>query len=140
MTRLSAEAARKLGIEVPPRKTKNRHPAAGVSHLEELLAHQLDAAGLPEPEREVVFSPRRDFRADFLWGDPFYLIVEVQGGTKWGQSRHSKGEGFRNDCEKAAEAVLCGYHLVPVTSDQVRNGWACETIAELLEKLSEGGW
>ena len=128
MGRWSVRAAEEAGIDVPRRR--HRHPQQG-SRLERLLLVQIGMAGLPEPEREVRFSEERRFRADFLWRSP-PLIVEVQGGTRWGRSRHSRGRGFDSDCEKAAHAALCGYYLVPVSGDMVRDGRALALVERLL--------
>ena len=48
------------------------------SELEELLAFQMRAAGLPEPEREYRFHEKRRYRADFAWPD-HRLLVEGEG-------------------------------------------------------------
>lgn len=126
--RWPVSSARKAGIKVPQRKRGGPWP---VSPLEDLLAQQLLAARIGPFERELRFSDARGFRADFAFPDE-RLIVEVQGGTLWGKSRHSYGAGFDNDCEKAAEAARLGWRWLPVSSRQVRSGRALELVRRVL--------
>lgn len=97
-----------------------------------LLAH-CKAVGLPEPETEVRFHPVRRWRADLLWNQPRKLIVEVDGGT-WiaGGGRHNRPQGYENDNEKAAHALMAGYPVLKVTPRQVKSGEAVKWIEALL--------
>lgn len=101
-----------------------------MSELEEVLALQIRADGLPEPERQYVFAPPRKWPFDFAWPDR-KLAVEVQGGT-WTGGRHTRPAGYRNDCEKAIEAARRGWTVLPFTSDMVTEGYAVRTIREML--------
>lgn len=99
---------------------------------EELLAFQIRASGLPQPEREVCVIPNRKFRFDFAWTDPAYrLLVEVQGGV-FKRGGHSTGVGITRDAEKLALATLAGYRVFFVTTNQVREGKAIQWIQEAL--------
>jgi very-short-patch-repair endonuclease len=94
------------------------------------LDRQCVAIGLPAPETEVRFHPVRKWRADYLWREP-KLIVEVDGGV-FVQGRHSRGSGVEKDCEKFAEAMVLGYHVLRVTTRHVKNGQALGWIEKLL--------
>lgn len=102
------------------------------SHLEWTLAHQIEAEGLPEPEREYKFHPKRKWRADFCWPD-HRLIVEVEGGTRSG-GRHTRPIGFEGDCEKQNAAELAGWTYLRFTGNMVIDGRAVTTIKEALEE------
>jgi hypothetical protein len=118
-------------------------PAAAVdamSQLEDRLAFQCRAVGLPAPEREVRLIPGRRFRWDFVWrqlvAGPWGsegLAVEVQGGT-WSRTRgaHSRGAGQSRDAEKLALATLAGWRCLTVTADQIRSGVAVGWIERAL--------
>ena len=93
-----------------------------MSGLEETLALQIRAAGLPAPAREFKAVPGRRFRFDFAWPE-FQLLLEVQGGT-WGKGAHSSGVGIARDCEKGNLATLAGWRTLNVTTDQIREGKA----------------
>ena len=95
---------------------------ARLSGLEDTLAFQIRAAGLPAPEREFAVVPGRRFRFDFAWPE-FQLLLEVQGGT-WGKGAHSSGVGIARDCEKANLAVIEGWNTFHVTSEQIKAGKA----------------
>jgi hypothetical protein len=106
-------------------------PAPTVSAAEDNLAAILRWEKLPVPEREVRFAAPRRFRADFLWGPPVDLIVEVEGGSYVG-GRHVRGEGFESGCEQQAEATLLGYRYLRVTPRQIDSGQAIAWIKRAL--------
>lgn len=108
-----------------------------MSPLESLLLTQIQAAGLPTPERELAFHPKRRWRFDFAWPAP-QLAVEVEGGT-WVGGRHSRGKGFERDCERQAEAMLAGWSLLRVTEGMVRDGRAVRLIERALAALWGAG-
>lgn len=88
------------------------------------LDHQVRLVGLPEPVKELMFAPPRRWRFDLAW-EAKKLAVEIEGGVFMaGGSRHSRGRGFENDCEKYAEALIRGWRVLRVTTDMVRDGRA----------------
>lgn len=102
-----------------------------MSHLEDTLAFQLQAAGLPTPEREHRFAPPRKWRFDFAW--PHLMVaLEVDGGTMSG-GRHTRGKGFEADCEKTNAAAINGWLLLRVTGAMVRDGRALDTAEKAIE-------
>ena len=103
-----------------------------MTDLEDTLAFQLDAVGIPYT-REYRAIAGRKFPFDFAI-EPIAetrLLVEVQGGT-WGRTRsgHSTGAGIQRDCEKHNLAVLAGFRVLAFTSTDVRQGTAMTTIQE----------
>jgi len=125
--KLSRTDARKLGLAVP-----RGSPRTG-RDWESTLLGQIRAAGLPEPDRQVAAVPGRRFRWDFGWPE-HRLLVEVQGAV-WsrGKSGHTSGSGINRDTEKLALAVLAGWRVLQVTSDQIRDGRAIEWIARAMQ-------
>lgn len=126
-----------------------------------ILLNQLLVAGLPEPEKEYMFHPKRRWRLDWAWV-PVGLAVEVDGGIhgrpvkchrckqevkrrlKDGRmvtvregGRHNTGKGFEADREKWAEAVIHGWHVIGVTSGMIEDGRAVDLITRAYEKLSQ---
>lgn len=55
----------------------------------------------------------------------------VEGGT-WQKGRHTSGEGYQNDCEKYAEAVLLGWTVIRATTQQVTSGTALKWVERAL--------
>ena len=106
------------------------------SQLEATFALQLRTSGLPEPQREHRFHPKRRWRFDFAWPDVM-LAVEVEGGT-WSKGRHTRGRGFAADCEKYNEAAMLGWKVLRFTGDMVNNWSALETVREALREVSDG--
>ena len=113
------------GITDLPKTKKPQAPSLG----EETLAQQIKALKLPPPERELLFHPERKWRFDFAY-PTIKIAVEVEGSTLYGRSRHSKGEGFENDCRKYNFATLLGWRVFRFSTAQVISGEAIE----LLEK------
>ena len=93
---------------------------------EQILNLDFIQAGLPASEREYTFAPPRRWRFDFAWPQ-HKLAVEIEGGS-WTLGRHTRGEGFRNDCEKYNEAVLLGWSVLRFTPDMIESGYAVKTV------------
>lgn len=72
------------------------------------------------------FHDSRKWRFDMAWF-AHNLAVECDGGT-WTGGRHLTGQGFERDCEKLNEAVLLGWRVLRVTSDQINDGRAVRWI------------
>jgi len=107
---------------------------ADLSSLERafLTYWRMLARNEPEPECEYVFHPTRKWRFDFAWPDKL-AAVEMQGAT-WAQGRHTRGMGYRADCEKLAEAQLLGWRVFWVTSGMLEEdpmrvvGWVLDAM------------
>lgn len=105
--------------------------------LEDALAFQIKAAGLPIPEREWRFHPTRRWRFDFAWpGDK--LAVEVEGGIwlslKGKKGRHNTGKGIEEDMVKYNAAALLGWRVLRVSPGHVRSGEALQWIEGALRE------
>lgn len=99
-----------------------------------LLDAQLKALGCPYPwVREFLPNPNRKWRNDLAWPE-LMLVVEVDGGTEWGKSRHSRGEGLEKQHEKENWEALAGYCVLKFTTKRLKNGSAA---AELMRVLPE---
>jgi very-short-patch-repair endonuclease len=68
------------------------------------------ALGIPAPETEYRFEPKRRWRADMAWPD-VRLLVEIEGGA-WTFGRHTRGVGFTKDMEKYNAAAEGGWMLL----------------------------
>jgi hypothetical protein len=83
------------------------------------------------PEREYAFAPPRLWRFDFAW--PHHKVaVEIDGGTKFGKSRHSRGEGFVGDCRKMNESALREWLVFRFTTEMVTSGEAIDVVRKAL--------
>lgn len=101
------------------------------SKLEATFATQCLARGYPEPERELQFEPGRRWLLDFAW-PAFRVAVEVDGGA-WSSGRHTRGAGFRGDCQKLNRAALLGWFVLRGESSMVSSGELADALGELLE-------
>ena len=99
------------------------------------LPLQIRAVGFPMPVEEHRFCKRR-WRFDLAWIDR-KLAVEIEGGT-WSHGRHTRGKGFRGDCEKYAEALCLGWRVLRVTTAMVNDGTALGYIERLLKEETGG--
>ena len=103
-----------------------------MSDLEEQLWNQITGdSGLPWPQREVKFCPKRRFRWDFAW-EHMMLAVEVQGGSWLPNSQHGRGKKFESDCEKATLGAILGWRVMRFTADQIKDGRALALIQRAL--------
>lgn len=114
-------------ILVEPQRGKARHPVK--SEVEEEFAFQLRVRGIPTPERDYRFHPKRRWMFDFAW-IPQMIAVEIEGG-QWIRGRHSRPAGFAEDCEKYNEATRLGWHLYRFTPAMVTNGQAAGFVEDL---------
>jgi very-short-patch-repair endonuclease len=101
-----------------------------LSEGEETFALHCKAHNL-NPEHEVELIPGRKWRFDFYFRER-NLAVEIEGATKYGKSRHSRGEGFENDCRKYNAASLAGFKLLRFTTAMVRSAEAIGMVLEVL--------
>lgn len=83
-----------------------------------------------EPQREYQFCERK-WRFDFCWPES-KLAVEVEGGTSFGRSRHSKGVGFDRDCSKYNRAAKEGWLVLRYSTRMVSDGTAIDEVLEVL--------
>lgn len=88
--------------------------------------------GLPAPQTEYRFHPTRRWRFDFAWPDAA-LALEVDGGVFLaGGGRHTRGAGYRADCEKFAEAAIANWRVIRCLPDQVTDGTAVQWVTRAL--------
>jgi very-short-patch-repair endonuclease len=104
-------------------------PEAGSIGEETFMQHCM-VYGL-SPVREYKFADDRNWRFDFAWGQQ-KLAVEVEGGTSFGKSRHSKGSGFERDCEKYNRASRMGWVILRFSTAMVTSGKAIDEVLEVL--------
>lgn len=109
----------------PPKRPKKHTPKA-LSKGEETLAMQLSIACLPVPVREYRFC-ERGWKFDFAWPE-LKFAVEVDGGTKFGMSRHSRGEGLEEDMRKLNRAALDGWKVMRFTTAMITSGEGIDAI------------
>jgi very-short-patch-repair endonuclease len=107
-----------------------------MSPAEQLLAVQLEQAGIPY-EQEYRFAPPRRWRADFVVDHPNVnsgirsVLVEIDGGA-FIAGRHSRGTGVEKDAEKQSAAAILGYRVIRVTPAQDNDGRALSWIKAAL--------
>lgn len=101
--------------------------------LELAFKTQLRAVGLfKDCTCEHEFHPTRKWRFDFAWPER-KLAIEVEGGTKYGKSRHSKGDGFNNDAEKYNTAAAMGWTLFRFSAEMIKSGKAIMFVEDFLK-------
>ncbi len=114
-----------------------------ISALEEKLAFQIRALGLPEPVREYRFawSLGRLYRADFAWPNQ-RLLVEAEGGIFAKQQRNGQDYGWHQsvqrmltDMEKYNAAALLGFRVLRYSAKEINSGKA---VAEIERALNGG--
>jgi hypothetical protein len=101
---------------------------------EETFALQCKAYNL-KPVREYKFC-ERGWRFDFAWPD-IQLAVEVEGGTRYGRSRHSTGVGFEQDADKYNRAAREGWMVLRYTTRMVNTGQAIVEVRDVINGADE---
>jgi very-short-patch-repair endonuclease len=101
--------------------------------LELTFKQQLRAIGLVEWFKcEYEFHPKRKWRFDFA-SPAMKLAIEVEGGTTYGNSRHSYGKGFDDDAEKYNTASALGWTLFRFSSNMIKSGKAIMFVEDFLK-------
>lgn len=102
------------------------------SNLERLFLTwwHLLAPNAPEPVPEHRFHPIRRWRFDFCWPDSM-IALELDGGT-WTRGRHTRGAGYRGDCEKLNAAASMGYRVFRITAGMLK-----DNTADVIEMVRE---
>ncbi len=93
---------------------------------EEQFALHCKAYGFT-PVREHVFYPGRKWAFDFCFPDQM-VAIEIEGGTKFGKSRHSRGDGFENDARKYNAATGMGWKVYRFSTAMVQRGEAIDLL------------
>lgn len=82
------------------------------SKLDEKIFYELlKKERLPYPIKEFRFSERR-WRFDYAFPDS-KVALEIEGGV-WINGRHTRGQGYINDCEKYNRATILGWKVLRV--------------------------
>jgi len=102
-----------------------------MSELENILALELQHAGLPTPKRQYRFHSTRRWLADFCWPES-RLIVEVNGMTHVASRGHTSYAGIHRDYEKANGAQDMGYRYYQFDREMVEDGTAIRMIFDYL--------
>lgn len=105
------------------------------SALEERFLIHLFAAEIQKPQREYRFHPTRKWRLDFAWPDR-KLAVEIEGGV-WTGGRHTRPQGFIEDCRKYNALSLAGWRLLRFSGEMVRSGEAIDLVEEVFNEDSD---
>ncbi len=85
---------------------------------------------LPMPVKEYRFHPTRKFRFD--WACPHRLLACEQEGGSLILGRHTRGQGFEDDCIKYDEAMLLGWTVLRVTPKMLSDGRAADLLKRAL--------
>lgn len=96
------------------------------------LIWQLKMALHRTAEREWRFHKSRRWRFDVALPD-VKLAIEINGGAflKDG-GRHTRGPGYRADCEKLAHAAILGWRVIPCLPEQVKSGLVLRYVEQAL--------
>jgi very-short-patch-repair endonuclease len=129
-TQAATHTAKAPDAPCPPQRPRSKAPKKK-SPGEEGLVLALRANGISDYEREYQFDPKRQWKFDFAWPDR-RLAVEIEGGTKFGKSRHSQGDGFEEDCRKYNAAAVLGWTVLRFSTAMVMSGEALGVIMGLL--------
>ena len=78
-------------------------------------------------EPEYRFHPKRRWRFDFA--NPEYKVaIEFEGGI-WTGGRHTRGTGYKNDCDKYNAAQLLGWRVLRYTTSHTLE----QVLADIVE-------
>lgn len=84
-----------------------------------------------DPVREYQFLPDRKWRFDAAFVEAM-IAIEIEGGTSFGKSRHSRGQGFENDCKKYNAATALGWCVFRFTTAMVQRGEAIDFLLQAI--------
>jgi len=112
------------------RRGRKRKGAGRAFDWADHLAALIAQVGLPAPARDRQLVLPRQFKTDLCWPER-RLFVECDG-AEWAQGQHSRGQGMKDDCVKWNLLTLAGWRGLRVTGDQIKSGYALETITRAL--------
>lgn len=101
-----------------------------LSRGEETFALHCKAHGFT-PEREYRFCEGRKWAFDFAFPEEM-VAIEIEGGTSFGKSRHSRGEGFERDARKYNAATRLGWKVYRYSTAMVERGEAIDDVLSLI--------
>jgi len=129
MVRVAYDVIKHLLPPEERKKVKKKEPCKVCGELvcrclQDDYAGQCRMSGFPVLRPEVQFDPTRKWRLDFV----FLLVdtllaVEIDGGTHT-QGRHTRGNGYHDDCIKINEATIAGYSVLRFDAEMVKSGEA----------------
>lgn len=109
------------GEMVTPKRQKT---VKAPSKADLAMRFQCKALGLPDPVAEFRFHETRRWRFDYAFPAE-KVALEIDGGVFMdGGGRHTRGSGYRDDCEKLAEAAILGWRVIRCLPEQVIDGTA----------------
>jgi hypothetical protein len=109
---------------------KKRKPNKKRNEAAHKYLQDLSLLGVPDPTPEYMFHDHRRWRFDWAW--PSVLVaVEYEGGIYTG-GRHTRGEGFEEDCIKYNTATASGWSILRITHRLAMNGQAATFTEALL--------
>lgn len=85
------------------------------------------------PEREYRFYEGRKWAFDFAFPESM-VAIEIEGGTRFGKSRHSRGQGFMNDCAKYNTATRLGWKVYRYSTEMVMRGTAINDLLSMISR------
>lgn len=127
VVRLMDAPEKSKGLEIPAFVQKRPRPPQHRKKLEyeKQLGMQMEKAGITGFEIDARYIPERQFRADALFRKQ-KLVVEIQGAC------HRIRDKWKRDIEKAQLTLLEGYRLLPIGTNQVRDGTAVVIVQRAL--------
>jgi hypothetical protein len=116
--------------KVPVPATGKRSTPRPAINYEDRLFDDIKAAGLPTPSRQFFWHPDRGLRSDLAYPDLKHpLLIEVEGAA------HRIKQRFHDDILRNQEAVIQGFTMLRIATDQVMSGDAVWVISQALERL-----
>jgi hypothetical protein len=97
------------------------------------LSEQAGTQGVLEHRFHAV----RRWRFDAAFPEKL-IAIEIDGGAFIG-GRHTRGVGFKNDCEKLNNAALLGWRIFRFLPEQLRNGEVYDMLAKVLDLTQKKG-
>jgi very-short-patch-repair endonuclease len=99
--------------------------------VQALLTH-IRQVGLPEPQTEVRFHPRRKWRFDLAYPEKM-VAIEIEGSV-YARGRHTRGAGYEGDCTKYNEAQRLGWKVYRFSTGQVTSGDAITFLEQVIRE------
>lgn len=105
-------------VKLPSAQARKTLQGIGTAETRALLfLADVEAYGLPKPEREHRFHATRKWRFDFCWPQEM-IALESEGGV-FVQGRHSRGASMMQDMDKYNAAALLGWKVLRIASREL---------------------
>ena len=126
--------AAKLNIQPDKKQRSKKGESKRFSEKQDSFCHFVKQQTGINLVTEYKFDKSRKWRFDYA-NEELKLAIECEGGV-WSNGRHTRGQGYINDCEKYNAASIQGWTLIRRTPQQLLTQETIDLILSAIKRDS----